>query len=306
MPAISVLINSYNYGQYIADAIESVLKQSRRPEQIIVVDDGSTDGTSQIVTERYRDRPEVTLVTQSNRGQLAAIVAGFQQAQGDVIFLLDADDRYQADHIAKVMATYETRRDVDFVFTGMMEFGASANPRLYAAKDHYFSSSVIRSLLVTEWVGEATSALSCRRWVLDALLPVFVDLAPQWKIRADDCVIRGSSAVGARKLFLAQTTVDYRVHGTNSFATQKLELAQHRQHWTRTRCFIHRVNDHVGLRDQMVDAAHLEFEQLPQPNSADLASYSALVKRSGYLSFFQKLRMLRHIRRHYARHGARA
>lgn len=303
MVTISVLINSFNYGQYIVEAVESVLRQTRRPDQIIVVDDGSTDGTAGKVEQTFRATPGFELVVQPNRGQLAAIVAGFQRATGDVIFLLDADDRYQPDHVARVMKAYEERKDVDFVFTGMTEFGARSEQRLYHSKDHYFASSVIRSLNASEWLGEATSALSCRRWVLDSLRPVLSDLAPQWKIRADDCIIRGASAAGARKLFLAHTTVDYRVHGANSFASKSLDLTQHRRHWIRTYCFMNRVNNHLGLTPEMVRHAHLEFAQIPHPRRADYDSYWKLVRGDSELSLPTKLRMWRQMKRHLSHAG---
>jgi glycosyltransferase involved in cell wall biosynthesis len=303
MPTISVLINCFNYRGFVVEAVESALRQSRPPDQIVVVDDGSTDGSGAVLTEKFSNVANVEIVLQRNRGQLAAIAAAFQRATGDLIFLLDADDRYQPDHLERVASVYEARKDVDFIFTGMMEFGDRAERRLFLPKDHYFASSVIRSLHAAEWIGEATSALSCRRWVMEAMLPVFLELAPQWKIRADDCVLRGSSTVGARKLFLAVTTVDYRVHGSNSFANRALDLAHHRQHFVRTLCFINRMNRHVGLEPDMIGRAHLEFELIPEPRRRDFDSYWALVKSSSLVSWAAKFRMWWHMRRHFARCG---
>ena len=302
-PNISVIVNCYNYKSFVIEAVESVLRQSRPPDEVIVVDDGSTDGSPEALAGAFGANPKVKLVLQRNQGQLAAIAAGFRQATGKLIFLLDADDRYQPDHVERVAMTYETRKDVDFVFTGMLEFGGGTERRLYHAENLDLAFTAIRSFYATEWIGEATSALSCRRWVLDAMLPVLEALAPQWKIRADDCVLRGAAAVGARKMFLAQTTVDYRVHASNSFANRALDLAHHRQHWLRTLCFLNRINHHVGLDPSLVNRAHLEFELLPHPRHLDLEAYSNLVKSSSLISWVMKLRMWRHMRRHFGRCG---
>src|SRR5437868_77143 len=108
---VSVVINAYNYANYLVEAVESALAQSRKPDQIVIVDDGSTDRTLEIAKQQFGTRPDVLIITQRNGGQLAAMVTGFLHATGDIFFMLDADDRYQPDHLAKVMAVYETRSD---------------------------------------------------------------------------------------------------------------------------------------------------------------------------------------------------
>src|SRR5437588_13065345 len=86
---ISVVIPTYNYGQYIDAAIQSALAQSLPPDEIIVVDDGSTDDTESIVS---RFNGKVKLVRQHNLGPSAARNAGAALAQGDYVAFCDADD----------------------------------------------------------------------------------------------------------------------------------------------------------------------------------------------------------------------
>ncbi|MBN2210285.1 MAG: glycosyltransferase family 2 protein [Sedimentisphaerales bacterium] len=95
---VSVVIPAYNSERYIARAIESVLGQTLPPQEIIVVDDGSTDGTLKAL-EPYRDR--IQIVRQTNAGASAARNAGIQKAQGKWIAFLDADDEWLPEHLAR-------------------------------------------------------------------------------------------------------------------------------------------------------------------------------------------------------------
>lgn len=89
MFTISVVIPVFNRANVIRRALDSVLAQTLPPHEIIVVDDGSTDGTADIVAAHY---PSVTLIRQTNQGQPVARNVGIARATGDLIALLDSDD----------------------------------------------------------------------------------------------------------------------------------------------------------------------------------------------------------------------
>jgi glycosyltransferase involved in cell wall biosynthesis len=89
MISISVVIPAWNAARYIGDAIESVLSQTAAPDEIVIVDDGSTDHTSECV-RTFGSR--VTLIAQSNAGVAAARNRGIAAAQSEAIALLDSDD----------------------------------------------------------------------------------------------------------------------------------------------------------------------------------------------------------------------
>ena len=89
MISISVVIPAWNAARYIGDAVDSVLSQAVAPDEIIIVDDGSTDQTSECV-RKFGSR--VTLIAQSNAGAAAARNRGVAAAHGEAIALLDADD----------------------------------------------------------------------------------------------------------------------------------------------------------------------------------------------------------------------
>lgn len=86
---VSVIINNYNYGQFLEECLNSVLEQSCHPFEIIVVDDGSTDASRDIL-KRYAEG--IKLVLKENGGQASAMNAGFCASKGDWVLFLDADD----------------------------------------------------------------------------------------------------------------------------------------------------------------------------------------------------------------------
>src|SRR5829696_2931566 len=88
-PLVSVVVPCYNQARFLGEAIESVLAQSHPLFEVVVVDDGSTDDTSEVAA-RY---PGVRLVRQENRGLSGARNAGLARSRGEYVVFLDADDR---------------------------------------------------------------------------------------------------------------------------------------------------------------------------------------------------------------------
>jgi glycosyltransferase involved in cell wall biosynthesis len=101
---ITAVIPTYNLADYIRRAVDSVLTQTRQADEIIVVDDGSTDQTSEIL-ETYEDR--IRYIRQDNAGASAARNTGIQAASGDWIAFLDGDDQWLAHHLEKQTALLE-------------------------------------------------------------------------------------------------------------------------------------------------------------------------------------------------------
>ena len=89
--AVSVVIPTLNRRQRISRAIDSVRRQSRPADEILVVDDGSTDDTARFIAETY---PEVPVLRQANRGVSAARNAGIHESKGELIAFLDSDDEW--------------------------------------------------------------------------------------------------------------------------------------------------------------------------------------------------------------------
>lgn len=94
---ISLIIPTYNRCSLLKRALNSVFEQSRKPDEIIVVDDGSTDNTLDMLNNEF---PQVTTIRQINKGVSAARNSGIQQAKGDWIAFLDSDDTWLAEKLA--------------------------------------------------------------------------------------------------------------------------------------------------------------------------------------------------------------
>lgn len=113
-PLVSVLINNYNYEQFLADSIGSVLAQTYSNIEVIVVDDGSTDQSIDVI-KRYGDK--IVPVFKANGGQASAMNAGFEVSKGEIICLLDADDLFLPEKVAQVVSLFQLHPDIDWVFT---------------------------------------------------------------------------------------------------------------------------------------------------------------------------------------------
>jgi glycosyltransferase involved in cell wall biosynthesis len=112
-PLVSVIIPAYNAAKYIKQTIDSVLSQKLTNYEIIVIDDGSTDQTSQIIASYDHD---IIYVFQENRGQGAARNAGLQLARGDLISFLDADDLWCPDALLLLVQMLAKRPNIDVVY----------------------------------------------------------------------------------------------------------------------------------------------------------------------------------------------
>src|ERR1700746_2098930 len=91
---IAAVVVNYNYAQFVADAIDSVLAQTLPFDKIVVVNDGSTDASMSVI-ETYAGR--ATIIDKPNGGQLHAVLAGVRSCDTDYVYVLDADD-YIAAH----------------------------------------------------------------------------------------------------------------------------------------------------------------------------------------------------------------
>jgi glycosyltransferase involved in cell wall biosynthesis len=136
-PRVSVIIPAYNCAEYIAETIESVLNQTYSDYEIIVVDDGSTDATREIV-QAYGDR--LQYIYQKNQGAAAARNRGTRLARGELIAFLDGDDLFLPDKLAAQVAYFDANPSVGMVKTGWQiidqqgNFVSNVEPWHYAPK----------------------------------------------------------------------------------------------------------------------------------------------------------------------------
>ncbi|MCG2711498.1 MAG: glycosyltransferase [Candidatus Omnitrophica bacterium] len=117
MNTVSVIIPSYNCGQYITEGIESVLQQTYRDREIVIVDDGSTDETKKIL-ESYINSKQIRYFYQENKGPAAARNTGIREAKGAFLAFLDADDLWEKGKLEKSIDFME-KNNFDWLCTSL-------------------------------------------------------------------------------------------------------------------------------------------------------------------------------------------
>lgn len=106
LPTVSVVMPAYMHARYVAEAIASVLAQTQHPLELIVIDDGSIDGTAELCRAALVAAPfPVTFIARENRGAAATLNQGIALAKGDFIQLLNSDDRLPAERLATMLST---------------------------------------------------------------------------------------------------------------------------------------------------------------------------------------------------------
>ena len=112
-PLASILINNHNYGRFLAEAIDSALNQTYASVEVVVVDDGSTDESPDII-RGYGER--IVGVIKGNEGQGSSVNIAFERSRGDYLFLLDSDDVFMPGKVAQAVEMFEQHRAIGWVF----------------------------------------------------------------------------------------------------------------------------------------------------------------------------------------------
>jgi glycosyltransferase involved in cell wall biosynthesis len=270
------LINNYNYEDYICEAIESALSQTYPFDEIIVVDDGSTDKSAILIQEKYGKNSKIKIIVkEKNEGQLSAINTGFLSSTGDIIFFLDSDDFYHDQYLEIAVNTYINNPGCKFIFCEMGIFNGVKNFYQPPSKEQIDKSnvyvrdcgySIILTLEEQRYVGSPSSGNSIHRKYLSNILPC--DYLGDYRIWADNCIVYGASIIGARKFFIELPLVAYRMHGKNdsltaSFLRDRFKLYQNQIALTRLfTLLVYKMNyDRLLLARN----SHFEFKTIENP-----------------------------------------
>jgi glycosyltransferase involved in cell wall biosynthesis len=218
---VSVIICNYNYDRYLSAAINSVLSQTYPNSEIIIVDDGSTDNSREVITQLHRQFPDkINPIFQENQGQAAGFNAGLEIATGEIVAFLDADDLWKPNKLQRIV---EVLLNPDIVgvmhqFDHIDRNGNSIDFESSSPTQQVLTEDLARLLIET---GSATrfpptSALSYRRSVLGKIMPID---PLRWKLCADGPLIFCTAFLGKIKT-LNEVLMSYRIHGLNNYANQ--------------------------------------------------------------------------------------
>lgn len=228
-PLVSVVIPSYNGAAFIGEAIRSVFRQSYRPVELIVVDDGSDDGSPEVIREACC-RPPIDgfrLIEQENSGAGAAIVRGLDAASGDLLTILNGDDAYHPERLAELVPRLAGPRALAFSDVAFIDAAGAALP-----PSHPWPAWYARALRETERcpsVGYAlllhnVSVTSGNFLFTRGLYRALGGFSEHRFVHDWDFLMR--AVYHAEPVWLRRRLISYRVHGSNTTETVRARLLE--------------------------------------------------------------------------------
>ena len=210
-PKVSVVLNNYNYEPYLAEAIDSALAQTYSNCEVIVVDDGSTDGSKEIL-ESYGDR--IQLIAKANGGQASAFNVGIEAAEGEYILLLDSDDALESNAVEKAVEVMDPQAVRLLYGLSIIDKKGRKTGNYQAGVQSEFLGTMGESILQSIGaLATPTSGNFFRASALKACVPIPLQ---DFKICADAYLFTRVAEFGQ-----VQKTLErlgrYRVHGANNF-----------------------------------------------------------------------------------------
>jgi len=226
-PLVSIVINNYNYADFLSKAINSALKQTYNNIEIIVVDDGSTDHSRSLI-ESYGEK--IIPVLKENGGHASTFNAGFGVSKGEIIFFLDADDIFELNKVEKIVKVFTSHQDVGWCFNALKLFDSKtaetiAVTRAFPDKNedtsgiYDFREAIKQGQL--RFYPPSTSGLSFKRSLLAQILPMPEAL----QMAADRYLVNAAILLGIG--YFAHTPLTNQcIHGNNEGTLQNDRIAQ--------------------------------------------------------------------------------
>src|SRR5215467_1639407 len=227
-PLVSIIINNYNYGRFLKDAINSALDQTYQKTEVIVVDDGSTDSSRQVITN-YNG--QIIAVLKDNGGQASALNAGFFQSHGEVVIFLDADDMVLPHTAQRMAEVFQSNPGIARVQYRLAVIDGAGTPTGAVVPPTYLQmpsgdlrphASEINNYAAW-W--PPTSGNAFTSWTLRQILPM---PEPAFRLCADYYLLR-ANALCAPIVSLDEVGGYYRFHGSNNFHDIAINLDQTRR-----------------------------------------------------------------------------
>jgi glycosyltransferase involved in cell wall biosynthesis len=249
---VSIVINNYNYARYLAQAIDSALSQTATPVEVVVVDDGSTDNSREVIGG-YGNR--IVPVFKDNGGQASAVNVGFAHSHGQVVIFLDADDillPMAAARVADVFAarpgTAKVQYRMSVVDAQGRETGTLRPPPHIPLQSGDLRRQEVSFPFDLAWAAMSANAFSDA--VLRQVLPI---PAERYGRAGADWYLAHVAALLGEVCALDEVCALYRVHGTNQYGggTGTIDIAQVRQsvrYADVTRAYLQSFADRLSIR----------------------------------------------------------
>lgn len=216
LPLASIIIDNYNYGRFLKDAIDSALAQTYRNTEVIVVDDGSTDNSREIIAG-YADR--IIPVLKENGGQASALNAGYILSRGQVIFFLDSDDTLLPTSLEKTVQFFHDPAVVK-VHWPLWVVDQHGRKTGEVVPRQTLPEGDLREQIIeagpSSCTSSPTSGNAWARGFLDSIFPI-PEKMDYYSVCADEYVYTLAPIFGVIKRIL-QPQGFYRLHGQNIYS----------------------------------------------------------------------------------------
>jgi glycosyltransferase involved in cell wall biosynthesis len=215
MELVSVVIPAWNAEKYLREAVDSALAQSYPAREIVVVDDGSTDGTAAIL-DSYGDR--IRVVRQANAGSAAACNAGVSAARGDWIAFLDADDVWLPEKLSRQVAHCG---QAPISHTDSVCFGDALEQEVRRSSfEPPYSGFVLERLLVRNFISKSTVMMRRNLYLEHGGFDPGYPGVEDWPLWLDVCA-------GNELAYLPEVVVRYRVHRKSKSMESRKTMRDH-------------------------------------------------------------------------------
>lgn len=292
---ISAIIDAYNASEFIAETIQSVRTQERLPDELIIVDDGSTDGTAAIVEQEIADFPcPAILIQKENGGQLSCITTGILESTGDFLALLDGDDLWKENHLTESVRIFKENPDISLYFCDYEVFGGEfKGPRRYG--NNRLNSTLAATYLGGAFFGNVTSTLVFNAKNIRPYLPLPYILEQEWVMNADNALINLSCMAGIGKYSSTARNVKYRVHA-NNMHKQAYEKRARQIRRQATQRLLEYFRREFYISDNIHKCLFREYEAHGFTSRSLKRAYTNAVKKSN-IPWYKKLHLIYKIRK---------
>lgn len=219
-PLTSIIITNYNYGKFLNQAIDSALNQTYPHTEVIVVDDGSTDNSRDIINS-YGDK--IISVLKANGGQASAFNVGFASSRGEIICFLDSDDLFLPEKVARVVDIFISHPNVGWCYH-LLQLTDTNAEKIIKSSDKWSSAEYdLRASLKRGKLGRKlpycppTTGLCFTRSLLQHILP----MPEATDVSISDTYIKFSALALSKGFALAQELAIQRIHNDNVFTLRQ-------------------------------------------------------------------------------------
>ena len=273
---VSVIIATYNRRDFIVDAIESVIAQSYKDWELIIIDDGSTDDTKDII-EKHLESEKISYYYQNNQKQASALNTGLKYAHGDWIAFLDSDNKWLSDRLELGINCILSNPDMGLIYGDIYTIN-EAGVRVSEKNMKRYTGNVTARLLFDNFISFNTTLI--RKDILEKIGGFNADLdrAPDY-----DCWLRASTIT--KFLYISEYLAEYRVMD-NQISSDKTSRFDNNEKTLKR--FLYNYPNAVTMMEKKkgLSAFYLRKAYYLKANGSFLLSISTLTKSLGEYPFW--------------------